>query len=90
MTANYTMIGTGTTGHAESVEIKYDPKKISYGKILQIFFSVVHDPTQLNRQGPDTVRNIARRSSPPMTSRRRWRRPISPSSTPPRSTRSRS
>ncbi|QUS38499.1 peptide-methionine (S)-S-oxide reductase [Tardiphaga alba] len=53
-TANYTAIGTGTTGHAEAVEIKYDPKKISYGKILQIYFSVVHDPTQLNRQGPDT------------------------------------
>lgn len=52
-TANYTAIGTGTTGHAEAVEIKYDPKKISYGKILQIYFSVAHDPTQLNRQGPD-------------------------------------
>jgi peptide-methionine (S)-S-oxide reductase len=53
-TADYTMVSTGTTGHAESVEIKYDPGKISYGKILQIFFSVVHDPTQLNRQGPDS------------------------------------
>ena len=53
-TADYHTVSTGTTGHAESVEIKYDPNKISYGKILQIFFSVVHDPTQLNRQGPDT------------------------------------
>lgn len=52
-TADYQTVSTGTTGHAESVEIKYDPKKISYGKILQIYFSVVHDPTQLNRQGPD-------------------------------------
>jgi peptide-methionine (S)-S-oxide reductase len=53
-TADYQMVSTGTTGHAESVQITYDPKKISYGKILQIFFSVVHDPTQLNRQGPDS------------------------------------
>jgi len=53
-TAKYDLVSTGTTGHAESVEIKYDPKRISYGKILQIYFSVAHDPTQLNRQGPDT------------------------------------
>ena len=52
-TANYASIGSGRTGHAESVQVTYDPKQISYGKLLQIYFSVAHDPTQLNRQGPD-------------------------------------
>jgi peptide-methionine (S)-S-oxide reductase len=47
-------VSSGTTGHAESVKIVFDPAEISYGQILQIAFSVVHDPTQLNRQGPDT------------------------------------
>ena len=52
-TAHYEMVSSGLTGHAESVEITYDPSQISYGKLLQVFFSVAHDPTQLNRQGPD-------------------------------------
>ena len=52
-TAEYETVSTGTTGHAESVKITFDPNQISYGQILQIAFSVVHDPTQLNRQGPD-------------------------------------
>lgn len=54
MTAHYEMVGTETTGHAESVQITFDPSQISYGKLLQIYFSVAHDPTQLNRQGPDS------------------------------------
>jgi peptide-methionine (S)-S-oxide reductase len=52
-TATYAQVTTETTGHAESVKVVYDPSRITYGKLLQIFFSVVHDPTQLNRQGPD-------------------------------------
>ena len=51
--AHYDIVSQGTTGHAESVQITFDPTKISYGKILQIYFSVAHDPTQLNFQGPD-------------------------------------
>jgi len=52
-TAHYEMVGNGTTGHAESIRVNFDPRKISYGHILQIYFSVAHDPTELNRQGPD-------------------------------------
>jgi peptide-methionine (S)-S-oxide reductase len=52
-TAHYEVVSRGDTGHAESVEIVFDPKVVSYGEILQVFFSVAHDPTQLNRQGPD-------------------------------------
>ncbi len=52
-TAQYERVGSGTTGHAESVRITFDPRKLSYGRLLQIYFSVAHDPTELNRQGPD-------------------------------------
>jgi peptide-methionine (S)-S-oxide reductase len=51
--ANYRVVSSGTTGHAESVRITYDPAKVSYGQLLKVFFAVAHDPTQLNRQGPD-------------------------------------
>jgi peptide-methionine (S)-S-oxide reductase len=52
-TARYQVVSSGTTGHAESVQVTFDPRQISFGRILQIYFSVAHDPTELNRQGPD-------------------------------------
>jgi peptide-methionine (S)-S-oxide reductase len=53
-TAHYEMVSTGETGHAESVQVIYDPSQVTYGQLLKVFFSVAHDPTELNRQGPDT------------------------------------
>ncbi len=53
-TAHYEMVSSGTTGHAESVRVRFDPARVSYQQLLQVFFNVSHDPTQLNRQGPDS------------------------------------
>jgi peptide-methionine (S)-S-oxide reductase len=52
--AHYEKVGEGDTGHAESVQVTFDPREVSYGQLLQVYFSVAHDPTQLNRQGPDS------------------------------------
>ena len=51
---SYEQVSTGMTGHAESVQVTYDPSQVTYGQLLKVFFAVAHDPTQLNRQGPDT------------------------------------
>ena len=56
MTAHYSIVSSGVTSHAESVKITFDPTKVSYGRLLKVFFAVAHDPTQLNRQGPDEGR----------------------------------
>ncbi len=53
-TAHYEMVSTGSTGHAESVRITYDPKQVTFGQLLMVYFSVAHNPTEVNRQGPDT------------------------------------
>ena len=52
-TAHYELVSSSTTGHAESVKVTFDPRRVSYGRILQIYFSVAHNPTELDRQGPD-------------------------------------
>jgi peptide-methionine (S)-S-oxide reductase len=74
-TANYRAVCGEDTGHAEALEVVYDPSAVSYGTLLRIFFSVVHDPTQLNRQGAD-VGTSYRRFSTPMTNNVRRRRPM--------------
>ena len=89
-TATYEQTNDGTTGHAESVQITFDPRQVSYGQLLQVFFSVAHDPTQLNRQGPDTARSIGQRSSRPALNRPRWRKSTSRSSIGPARSRSQS
>ena len=82
-TAEYEIVSTGETGHAESVEIVYDPSQITYGQLLRVFFSVAHDPTQLNRQGRTKVRNTVPRFSMPTMSRSALPRLTSPNSTMP-------
>ena len=84
-TATYDQVTTETTGHAESVEVVYDPSKITYGQLLRIFFSVAHDPTQLNRQGTDVGTSYRSAIFYPMTNRNASPPPTSRNSTPRRS-----
>src|SRR5215470_1001437 len=79
-TAHYNIVGRGMTGHAESVEVTYDPRQISLGRILQVYFSVAHDPTQLNRQGPDIGTQYRSAVFPKTQTSRKSRGPISVSS----------
>ena len=78
-TADYERVSNGDTGHAEGIRITYDPAQVSYGQLLKVFFAVAHDPTELNRQGPDVGTSTARRSSPPTPSSAGWPWPTSPS-----------
>jgi methionine-S-sulfoxide reductase len=88
--ARYERVSSGQTGHAEAVKIDYDPRQVSYGQLMQVFFSVVHDPTQLNRQGRTTAASTARRSSATTPASRLPAAPTSPSSARPAATARRS
>lgn len=79
-TAEYELVSNGDTGHAESVKIVYDPSQITYGQLLRVFFSVAHDPTELNRQGPDTGTQYRWSISMPATNKSESPRHISPNS----------
>lgn len=88
--ARYERVSSGQTGHAEAVKIDYDPRQVSYSQLMQVFFSVVHDPTQLNRQGPDQGSQFDRRSSVTTHASRLPAAPTSPSSARPAATARRS